>query len=73
MARVLGIGGIFFKSPNPQELQAWYHQHLNVESDPDGYVTFQWRDKQDPNKCTAPYGRPFPATPPISTPPQPPT
>jgi predicted enzyme related to lactoylglutathione lyase len=34
MAKVLGIGGIFFKSPNPQELCQWYSQWLglNVES-----------------------------------------
>jgi hypothetical protein len=24
MAKVLGIGGIFFKSPDPSKLNAWY-------------------------------------------------
>ena len=28
MAKVLGIGGIFFKSPDPQKLCAWYSQWL---------------------------------------------
>ena len=34
MAKVLGIGGIFFKSPDPQKLCAWYSHWLgfNIES-----------------------------------------
>ncbi len=34
MAKVLGIGGIFFKSPDPQKLCQWYSQWLgfNIES-----------------------------------------
>ena len=28
MARVLGIGGVFFHSRDPKALQAWYHEHL---------------------------------------------
>jgi predicted enzyme related to lactoylglutathione lyase len=30
MECVLGIGGIFFKSRDPQALAAWYHEHLGV-------------------------------------------
>ena len=30
MERVIGIGGVFFKSRDPQALAAWYHQHLGV-------------------------------------------
>ena len=30
MASVIGIGGIFFKSPNPEKLRAWYNQYLNM-------------------------------------------
>lgn len=33
MKRVLGIGGIFFKSPNPEKLRAWYKQFLGMESE----------------------------------------
>ncbi len=31
MAKVTGIGGIFFKSPDPDRLDAWYVKHLGVE------------------------------------------
>lgn len=30
MASVIGVGGIFFKSPNPQKLGEWYTKWLNV-------------------------------------------
>ncbi len=31
MKRVTGIGGIFFKSPNPERLGAWYRSHLGMD------------------------------------------
>ena len=31
MAKVLGVGGIFFKSPDPQRLYAWYTKYLGME------------------------------------------
>lgn len=31
MARVLGIGGVFIKSKNPDALRAWYREMLGVE------------------------------------------
>jgi predicted enzyme related to lactoylglutathione lyase len=33
MARVLAVGGIFFKSPDPQKLYAWYHKWLGTSAD----------------------------------------
>ena len=33
MERVLGIGGVFFKSRDPQALAAWYREHLGVPVD----------------------------------------
>ena len=30
MARALGIGGIFFKSSNPQEVGSWYRRSLGM-------------------------------------------
>ncbi len=30
MERVLGMGGVFFKSRDPQALAAWYREHLGV-------------------------------------------
>ena len=31
MAKVLGVGGIFFRSPDPQRLHDWYARWLNME------------------------------------------
>lgn len=30
--RVSGIGGIFFKSNDPEKLKAWYRDHLGMGS-----------------------------------------
>jgi predicted enzyme related to lactoylglutathione lyase len=30
MAKVLGVGGVFFKSPDPVQLRAWYERWLGV-------------------------------------------
>ena len=30
MAKVLGVGGVFFKSPDPQKLCDWYSQWLGL-------------------------------------------
>ena len=36
MAKVLGIGGIFFKSPNPKSLCQWYSQWLGLKVELEG-------------------------------------
>ena len=41
MERVLGIGGVFFRSERPDELRAWYAEHLGLELEPYGGVTFR--------------------------------
>ncbi len=33
MARITGIGGIFFKSDDPERLYAWYEKHLGFRRD----------------------------------------
>lgn len=30
MAKVLGVGGVFFKSKKPKELSSWYAEHLGL-------------------------------------------
>lgn len=40
--RVTGIGGVFFKSPNPKQLKEWYSNHLGIDSDQYG-GKFMWR------------------------------
>lgn len=44
MERVTGIGGIFFKARDPDQLKAWYHQHLGVPLGEHGVVVFASKD-----------------------------
>ena len=43
MTRVTGIGGIFFKSKDPEGLREWYRKHLGIDAGKWGY-TFKWSD-----------------------------
>ena len=45
--KVLGIGGVFFKSPRPKELTQWYEKHLGFHADPRIGVVFPWRAPAD--------------------------
>lgn len=38
---ITGIGGIFFKSGNPQKLRLWYEEHLGIPTDEYG-LNFAW-------------------------------
>ena len=40
MAKVLGIGGIFFKSEDPQALMAWYQAALGLPAESADYASF---------------------------------
>lgn len=40
-ARVLGIGGIFFKGRDPERLRDWYRRHLGLEVADWGGVVFE--------------------------------
>lgn len=40
MAKALGIGGIFFKSPDPGKLMAWYQQALGMPTEAGDYTAF---------------------------------
>jgi predicted enzyme related to lactoylglutathione lyase len=41
MAKVLGVGGIFFKSAAPEKLAAWYRQWLGVPAEPPNGAGFK--------------------------------
>lgn len=49
MKRVTGIGGIFFKSKDPQQLKEWYKTHLGFDTDQWG-TNFEWRQGADPTQ-----------------------
>ncbi len=40
MAKVLGIGGIFFKSPDPEKLCQWYAQWLGLSIETESDMSF---------------------------------
>jgi len=40
MAKVLGVGGIFFKSPDPKRLYEWYARYLGMQFDDWGTAFF---------------------------------
>jgi predicted enzyme related to lactoylglutathione lyase len=41
MKHVLGIGGVFFKAQDPEKLATWYREHLGLEVEDYGGVTFR--------------------------------
>lgn len=49
MKRVTGIGGIFFKTKDPQKTREWYQKHLGLKTDQYG-TSFEWRQAEDPAK-----------------------
>jgi catechol 2,3-dioxygenase-like lactoylglutathione lyase family enzyme len=46
MKRVTGIGGIFFHSPDPVSLRAWYRDHLGIDVQEWGGTAFEWADPE---------------------------
>ena len=54
MARVTGIGGVFFKSKDHKALAAWYQKHLGIPLEPWGGAALRWsEDKARDNGVTA--------------------
>ncbi len=47
--RVIGIGGVFFKSPDHKGVSEWYAKNLGIPREPWG-LGFQWRTKDQPEK-----------------------
>jgi glyoxylase I family protein len=46
MEKVTGIGGLFFRSENPQDLASWYETHLGISKVPGDYDTPCWRQEE---------------------------
>jgi predicted enzyme related to lactoylglutathione lyase len=59
MAKVTGIGGIFFKAKNPQAITDWYQKHLGILVEETG-VSFLWREKENPARIGRTVWSPFP-------------
>ncbi len=48
MKRVVGIGGIFIKSKDPEGLKDWYRAHLGMDIQDWGGVVFHWSTPENP-------------------------
>jgi catechol 2,3-dioxygenase-like lactoylglutathione lyase family enzyme len=60
MKKVTGIGGIFFKSPDPAKTRQWYAEHLGFETTDYGSM-FDWRSAEDPTQTAYTLWTPFKA------------
>ena len=47
--RILGIGGVFFKSANRDQMREWYSKHLGLTDKGEGAM-LPWREHDDPQK-----------------------
>jgi predicted enzyme related to lactoylglutathione lyase len=63
MKHITGIGGIFFKANDPDKLGAWYREHLGLELEDFGGVTFRENEasSESPKRQAYTLWSPFPA------------
>ena len=59
--KILGIGGIFFKSDDPAQTREWYGKHLGLVDNGQGAI-LPWREKDDPQNERMTVWSVFPAT-----------
>lgn len=59
MKRVTGLGGVFFKSPDPKALAEWYRVHLGLNVEEWGGVAFKWSGPDNPTGTGATMWSPF--------------
>ena len=50
--RVLGIGGLFFRSRDPKQLAQWYQLHLGIDPVPTDYGHPVWQQAAGPTAFT---------------------
>ena len=56
--KVVGVGGVFFKSENPEETKKWYEDNLGLPTDQYG-IMFKSRDIDNPDEITYLQWSPF--------------
>ncbi|MCI4647856.1 VOC family protein [Phaeodactylibacter sp.] len=49
MKKVTSLGGIFFRSKDPENTKAWYQKHLGLRVGPYG-TNFEWRHADQPDQ-----------------------
>ncbi len=58
MKKVTGIGGIFFKCKDLNQMKEWYKTHLGLNTNDYG-ATFEWREADDSTKKGSTQWTPF--------------
>jgi predicted enzyme related to lactoylglutathione lyase len=51
MAKVTGIGGVFFKSKDHKALAAWYAKHLGITLEAWGGAVLRWKEDKTADKA----------------------
>lgn len=51
MKRVTGLGGVFFRTKDPEKLKQWYSDHLGIKTDQYG-ASFTWGKPNGENGYT---------------------
>jgi lactoylglutathione lyase len=59
--RIIGIGGVFFKSADHDQMRQWYSKHLGLTDKGQG-VMLPWREHEEPQKERVTVWTVFPAT-----------
>ena len=59
MKRVTGIGGVFFRSKNPEAIAKWYEEHLGISIGEDNSFSFEWKEVDDPQETGYTVWAPF--------------
>lgn len=50
MAKVTGVGGVFFKTENPKDLAEWYKQYLGLDLESWGGSIIKWPNDKAEDK-----------------------
>jgi predicted enzyme related to lactoylglutathione lyase len=50
MAKITGIGGVFFKSNDAKSLTAWYAENLGMKIEPWGGAVLRWKEDKTADK-----------------------
>jgi predicted enzyme related to lactoylglutathione lyase len=58
MAKVTGIGGVFFKCKDNEKVKEWYNTHLGLNAGKYG-ANFEWRQEEDSTKKGSTAWNPF--------------
>ena len=57
MKRVIGIGGLFFKTEDPEKTRAWYNKHLGFNTNEWGCTFFKKDDSENASIQWSPFAK----------------